>query len=287
MVPKVEYRALSDEALSSHFMPRIAVPDHEKWLAEDLALSETVRRAGRGRLDQRYGPGPRQVLDFFPAEQPHSPILVWIHGGYWRALSKDYYTFIAPTFLAAGAAVVLINYDLCPNVTLGTLLAETRAALHWVRGHAAEMAGDPDRLVLAGNSAGAHICSMALQQIAVPDPAPLSAIRAAALITGIYDLAPVPRIPVQAELQLKADDIAELSPVALAVAKPIPSLVAVGADEPPLWIEQSERYHAKLAAAGADTQYMCIPGRHHFSITRDLGDADAPLTRAMTRLLAA
>lgn len=287
MVPKVEYRALSDEALAQEFMPRIAVPDHEKWLAEDLALSAPVQQTGRGRLNQRYGPGPRQTLDVFPAAAPGAPILVWVHGGYWRALSKDYYTFLAPPFLAAGAAVVLINYDLCPAVTLGTLLAQTRAALHWVRGNAAEMGGDPDRLVLAGNSAGAHICAMALQHTTAPDAVPPAAIRAAALITGIYDLTPVPRIPVQDDVRLTPNDVATYSPLLLPIPRAFPGIVAVGADEPPLWIEQSERYHAKLSATGADAQYMCVPGRHHFSITRDLGDANAPLTRAMIGLLAA
>jgi arylformamidase len=286
-VPKVEYGALSDEALSRQFMPRIAVPDHEKWLEEDLASSAPVRQHPGARLNQRYGPGPRQVLDIFPAAKPGAPILVWIHGGYWRALSKDHYGFIAPPFQAAGAAVVLINYDLCPHVDLGTLLAQTRAALHWVRGHAAEMGGNPDRLVLAGNSAGAHICAMALQYSAAADRAPVEAIRAAAFITGIYDLAPIPRIQVRDEVHLTLDQIPGLSPLSLPVTHKLPSIVAVGADEPEMWIAQSEMYHAKLVAAGGASEYMCVPDRHHFSITRDLADGNAPLTRAMIGLLQA
>lgn len=287
MVPKVEYGALSDEALAQQFMPRIAVPDHEKWLAEDLALSVPVQQSRNARLNVRYGPGARQVLDIFPARAANAPILVWIHGGYWRALSKDHYSFIAPPFLAAGAAVVLINYDLCPNVDLPTLLAQTRAALHWVRVHAAEMGGNADRLVLAGNSAGAHICAMALQYSDAADCAPISAIRAAAFITGIYDLSPIPRIQVRDEVHLTPDQILGLSPLALPITHPLPSVVAVGADEPEMWIEQSEMYHARLVAAGSVSKYLCIPGRHHFSITRDLANAEAPLTRAMIGLLQA
>lgn len=287
MVPKVEYGALSDEALSRQFMPRIAVPDHEKWLAEDLALSAPVQKSKGARLNVRYGPGTRQVLDIFPAEKADSPILVWVHGGYWRALSKDHYGFIAPPFLAAGAAVVLINYDLCPNVDLVTLLAQTRAALHWVRGHAAEMGGHPDRLVLAGNSAGAHICAMALQYTAGADRAPVEAVRAAAFITGIYDLTPIPRIQVSEDVHVTLDQIPGLSPLALPITHKVPSVVAVGADEPEMWIGQSEMYHARLVAAGGRSEYMCIPGRHHFSITRDLANAEAPLTRSMIDLLQA
>ena len=285
MMPKVGYGTLSDTELAEAFMPRIAVPDYEKWLAEDLAASTPIRHGDGARRDLRYGPGPRQVLDVLPARRAGAPILVWFHGGYWRALSKDHYAFIAPPFLAAGAAVVLVNYDLCPSVTLAGLLAETRAALHWVRGHAAEMGGDPTRLILAGNSAGAHICAMALHDIAAADAAPVDAVRAAALITGIYDLSPVLRIQVQDDVHLDAADIAQLSPLALPLGRKVPSIVAVGADEPALWIEQSQLYHAKLSSAGIASDYMCVPGRHHFSITRDLGDASAPLTRAMIGLL--
>lgn len=285
MVPKVTLAALSDETLNQQFMPRIAVPTHEKWLSEDLALSAAVRATVPGRLDLRYGPGPRQVLDVFPAAKPNAPILIWIHGGYWRALSKDHYTTIVPPLLAAGAAVVLVGYDLCPTVTLADLLAQTRDALRWVRGHAAEMGGDPARLILAGNSAGAHICAMALQHDWPDDRGTADAIRAAALITGIYDLSPIPRIPVQQEVQLTADDVARLSPMHLPVRSAARRLVAVGGDEPDMWIGQSRDYHAKLQAAGVAGELMVIPDQHHFSITRDLADATTPLARAVIQLL--
>lgn len=290
-MPKVDFAALSDEALNQHFMPRIAVPDHESWLNEDLATSDGIRRKlaaeGRGQLDRPYGPGPRQRLDIFPASKPDAPILVWIHGGYWRALSKEHYTNIAPTFLEAGAVVVLIGYDLCPAVTLAELLAQTRAALHWVRSHAAEMRGDSDRIILAGNSAGAHICAMALQHDWSGDTFPRECLRAAALITGIYDLTPVLRLPVQAEVRLLPDDITALSPQMQPIRSKARCLVAVGADEPTMWIAQSRDYYHKLVDAGVPSDLMVVPNRHHFSITRDLTDAASPLARAVTDLLSA
>jgi arylformamidase len=288
-VPKVDPAALSDEALNQQFMPRIAVPDHERWLAEDLAASQRVRQdfaaSGSALLDCRYGPGPRQTLDVFPADRPAAPILVWMHGGYWRALSKEHYANIAPPFLTSGAAVVLVGYDLCPAVTLDELLGQTRAALRWVHTHAREMRGDPNRIILAGNSAGAHICAMALQYDWSNEAFPRDSLRAAALITGVYDLTPVLRLPVQAEIRLKAEEVDALSPQKLPIGNKARSLVAVGADEPPLWIDQSRDYHAKLAAAGAPSELLIVPDRHHFSITRDLTDPESTLTRKVTELL--
>lgn len=288
-VQKVAYSDLTEEALNAQFMPRIAVPDHENWINEDLAASSALRRefaaAGRAQLDRRYGPGPRQLLDIFPADRPGAPILIWMHGGYWRALSKEHYTSIAPTFVAAGAAVVLVGYDLCPSLTLTDLLAETRAAIRWVSVHAAEMHGDASRLFLAGNSAGAHICAMALQHDWSADEVSTDSIRGAALITGIYDLSPVPRLPVQAEVRLTQKEVEALSPLHLPIRSQAPAIVAVGADEPDLWIAQSRDYARKLERAAVPHQLMVIPGRHHFSITRDLTDPSTDLARAIVDLL--
>jgi arylformamidase len=289
MVPEVDLAALSDETLNQHFMPRIAVPDHETWLNQDLASSTQIRQdlavKGQGRLDCRYGPGPRQVIDVFPATAPNAPILIWVHGGYWRALSKEHYTNIVPTFLSSGAAVACVGYDLCPSVTLTELLSQTRDALRWLRAHAAEMQGDPNRLVLAGNSAGAHICAMALHHDWPGEGFPAESIRAAALITGIYDLTPVPRLPVQQEVHLTSSEVALLSPLNIPVRSKARTLVAVGADEPDLWTAQSRSYHQKLIGAGIESSLMIVPNRHHFSITRDLTDAHTPLAIAVTELL--
>jgi arylformamidase len=283
----VDPETLSDETLAQHFMPRIAVPDHERWLEGNLALSALVREQLVGHIDLRYGPGPRQVLDAFPSAAPGAPVFVWFHGGYWRALGKDSHTFLVPPLHDAGAAVVLVNYDLCPAVTLRTLIGETHAALRWIAGHAKEFGGDAGRLVVGGNSAGAHICAMALQHAAGAGHAALPVIRAAALVTGIYDLRPVPRLPVQADLHLTSDEIRDLSPLLIPLQNRARCLVAVGGDEPELWIDQSRQYHALLSAAGVSSELMIVPERHHFSITRDLADDAAPLTRAIIGLLEA
>lgn len=284
----VDVAALSEEALNSNFMPRIAVPDYESWLGEDLRQSSQVRAElaqSGAQFDRRYGQGPRQLIDLIPARTDRAPILVWVHGGYWRALSKEHYTNIAPPLIAAGAAVALVGYDLCPTVTLSALLAQTRDALRWVRANAAELNGDRDRIILAGNSAGAHICAMALQHDWSGEEFDAGSLRAAALITGIYDLSPVPSLPVQAEVRLGAEDVQSLSPLKLPILHQAKCLVAVGAEEPPLWIDQSSRYHEKLRRADVESNFMLVPGRHHFSITRDLTDAQSPLAHAVADLL--
>ena len=283
------YEALTEADFSQHFMPRLAVPDHETWLAEDHALSASMRERLPHRRNERYGPGPLQVIDLFPAKAPMSPVFVFIHGGYWRALSKDHFGFIAEPLLDAGAAVAMVEYDLCPSVSLATVVEQVAEAVTWVRGQARSINGNPDRLVIAGNSAGAHLAAVMLSRDWNDGPGNErnngTFIQGAVLVTGIYDLAPIPHIPVREDVALTPQDIERLSPLRLKPRVKAPVVVAVGGDEPALWIDQSARYHRLLVEAGMESEYMVLPGHHHFSISRCIAEPEGTLFRAMRRLL--
>jgi len=278
------YETLTKADFSQHFMPRLAVSDHETWLSEDHALSASIRGRLPHRRNERYGPGPLQVVDLFPAKSPMSPVFVFIHGGYWRALSKDHFGFIAEPLLDAGAAVAMVEYDLCPAVPLATVVDQVAEAVTWVRGQARSINGNPDRLIVAGNSAGAHLAAMMLCRD-WNDGSKGAFIQGAVLVTGIYDLAPIPHIPVREDVALTPQDIERLSPLRLKPRVKAPVVVAVGGDEPALWIDQSARYHRNLAAAEMESEYMVLPGHHHFSISRCIAEPEGRLFRAMRTLL--
>lgn len=285
MSPDPDYDLIGDEDLSRQMMPRIAVPDHESWLTEDLALSAAVKDRLSVLRDQRYGDGPRQAADLYPAPHPGGPIVLFIHGGFWRALSKDHIGFVAGPLVEGGAAAVMPGYDLCPTVPLKTVVAQARQALLWTRRQAARLNGDPDRIYVAGNSAGAHLAAMLLTEDWTRHGLPRAPIAGAILVTGIYDLRPVLRIQVNEDVRLAPEDVMGLSPQFLPLHCRVPAIVAAGADEPALWIEQSRRFAAKLSAKGTDVRLMEIPGLHHFSITQSLSDSNAPLTRAILDLV--
>lgn len=285
MSPDPDYDLFSDQDLSRQMMPRIAVPDHERWLADDLALSSDLKRRVFVLRDQRYGDGPRQVADLFPAPRSGAPIVLFFHGGFWRALSKDHLGFIAGPLVRGGAAVVVPGYDLCPSVPLQTVVTEAKQALLWTRQQAERLNGDPDRIYVAGNSAGAHLAAMMLAEDWSRHGLTPASIAGAILVTGIYDLRAVLRIQVNEDVRLSAEDALALSPLLLPVHCRVPTIVAVGGAEPPLWIEQSRRFARRLASAGAGARLMEVPGLHHFSITHSLADSTAPLTRAILELV--
>jgi arylformamidase len=200
-------------------------------------------------------------------------------------LSKDHVGHVAGPLVEAGAAVVLPGYDLCPAVTLRTVVAEAGQALLWTRQQAARLNADPDRLFVAGNSAGAHLAAMMMTEDWTSHGLPRAPIAGAILVTGIYDLRAIPRIQVNEDVRLAPEDVLGLSPQFLPLHCRVPTIVAAGAAEPPLWIEQSRRFAARLSARGADVRLMEIPGLHHFSITHSLSDSTAPLTRAILDLV--
>jgi arylformamidase len=289
MSPDPDYDLFSDQELSRQMMPRIAVPDHERWLAGDLALSDSLKGRVRVIRDQRYGDGPRQLADLFPAVRPKTgkaaPIVLFFHGGFWRALSKDHLGFVAGPLLDGGAAVVVPGYDLCPSVPLRTVVIEAKQALLWTRQQAARLNGDPDGIYVAGNSAGAHLAAMMLAEDWTKHGLARTPIAGAILVTGIFDLRAVLRIQVNEDVRLLPEEALALSPQLLPVHCSAPTIVAVGGAEPPLWIEQSRRFARKLEITGADVRLMEMPGLHHFSITHSLADSTAPLTRAILELV--
>src|SRR5580704_16318116 len=125
-------------------------PESPQHYAHYEADSAAARTALSGRIDLRYGDAEGERLDFFPAARADAPLFLFIHGGYWRALDKNDFSFVAPGFVAAGIAVALINYDLTPKVTVETIVAQTQRGVLWVHENARRLGFDRDRLVVGG-----------------------------------------------------------------------------------------------------------------------------------------
>ena len=200
-------------------------------------------------------------------------------------MDKSDYSFIADAFQPAGATTVVINYDLCPTVTLDTIVEQSNRSIAWTFRNIAEYGGDPERLYVSGNSAGGHLTAMALAHDWEAEGLPADIIKGAAPITGVMDCEPVLDITVNELVRLEPEAARRLSPLRNPPRRALPLLVAVGGAEPRLWIEMSEDYAALCRTHGIECEYLEMPGQDHFDISRAVGDPESPLTRAMLRMM--
>jgi arylformamidase len=123
------YRDLDQAALDAQYNLRRAVPAHPAYFARWAEESAAVRARMPCRLDIAYGGAPEATLDLFPAPVAPAPLLVFIHGGYWQAMDKSDFSFVAPAYLAAGIAVAVVNHTLAPAADMDAIVAQVRAAV--------------------------------------------------------------------------------------------------------------------------------------------------------------
>ena len=128
MTAAFNWREQPAEVLEQHYNPRAAIADAQEHIDGYTQRSATAREHIEGTYDLRFGDNPKETLDLHKAGD-QSPLLIFIHGGFWRALDKSDHSFVVPFFLDAGISVANINYDLCPDVTLDVIVEEMRRAL--------------------------------------------------------------------------------------------------------------------------------------------------------------
>ena len=192
---------------------RAAFPDYEFFFEDWRVRSQTAKDELSCLLDVAYGPGQRDRIDFFPAASASAPLLVFIHGGYWRSLDKSDFSFLAVPFVKRGVSLAIINYDLFPGTTMSRVVAQVRGACAWAADNAERMGVPCKQFHLAGWSAGAHLSAMALCGENLPTRAlPISSLLA---ISGVYDLRPVLQTSANADLRLDQAEADRNSPMNL------------------------------------------------------------------------
>ncbi|CAN7511514.1 alpha/beta hydrolase [Acidovorax sp. LjRoot129] len=287
---------LNDPAwLERMYNNRALVPDHMDYLQRWAEDSARVRASQPCVLDVAYGTGAGESLDIFPAARtaPEGvPVLVFIHGGYWRALDKSDHSFIAPPFTQAGFCVVVVNYALCPGtpeapVTIPHILRQMEKALAWVAHHIASHGGDPKRITVAGHSAGGHLAAMLLTSVwpLIANGLPDGLVRNALSISGIHDLEPIMYTPMyQAALNLTEQQVLQYSPARLLEPATGTLHCAVGADESPEFLRQNQLMQDAWGSHFVPRS-VSLPGLHHFSIVDALAKPGHDLHHMAQNLL--
>lgn len=277
---------LTPQQLDCQYNARAAIPDHPEIFDRWRNASRAARDQLRYEPDYYFGPSPAESLDLFPAAAPNAPLLVFVHGGYWRSLDKQDFSFLAPAFVRAGVAVAMPNYGLAPATRIEDMVRQVLRALAWLHRNAPQLGFDPRRIVVAGHSAGAHLAAMMLAadwpQLAHDLPPDL--VSAAVCISGIYDLRPLALAPfLQQDLGLDEERAEFLSPIRYRPILATPLITAVGGDES----TEFRRQNGLIRAAWPHCfrQDLALPDRHHLASVEALGDPAQPLFRATLRVL--
>ena len=258
--------------LEAQYNNRALVPDHPAVMQRWRETAEAAR-AAHPPVRIAYGPGEREVLDLFEAA-PGAPVAVFLHGGYWQALDKDWFSGLAPALLAHGVGLAIPSYDLAPAVRLGRIVGQVRQAVETIR------ARTGSRPVVFGHSAGGHLAACMLSE---------GRASAAVAISGIFDLRPL--IPTSNNIALDLDEreAAALSPVFWPVpngSTPGGTILdcVVGGDESPEFLRQSRMMADHWAANGVETRCDVLPGLNHFTVLGPLFDAESDLVRRIVDL---
>ena len=268
--------------INFQYLPRLTVTNVEEYLQKSAARSTRLRKNLSCQIDVPYGDTPGQMLDIFPAARKGAPVHVFIHGGYWRSLDKGIYSHIAGPMVAAGATVVLPNYDLCPQVRITDIVQQMRRAIVWVYKNIAKHNGDPKSIYVSGHSAGGHLTGMMIStDWSKEGRLPKDLIKGSAPLSGLFDIEPHRHSQLQPDIRLTAKEAKAMSPMYLLPLAKGPSIVAVGGAESDLFHWQSLEYAARLRLCGIKAEYVSTPGDNHFGITDRLGNARHPLTKAL------
>ncbi|WP_158971204.1 alpha/beta hydrolase [Chachezhania sediminis] len=265
------------------------IPDFDAIMEKTEARSRAFAAHARMERNLGYGPTERQSFDlvFPPDPAPSAPLHMFIHGGYWRAGSKDAHTLVAAPVVAAGGIAALISYDLMPGTRLAEIVAQVRSAARHLIGIAPDIGADPGRFTVSGHSAGAHLAAL-LASDAPGDAGPpdVPDLRGMLLVSGIYDLSGIPGSFLKDEAQMRDDEARAWSPV-LARHRPGPlRIITCGERETAPFQDQAVALAGLLRREDMAVELRTETAANHLTIVFDLADPETALGRRLFDLVA-
>lgn len=255
--------------LEAEYNNRARVPGHPAIIARWAAESKAHRNLNPPRVIE-YGPGERNTLDLFDAGGGAS--VMFVHGGYWQALDKSFFSNMARGLNELGISVAAPSYDLCPNVRIGDIVEQMRAACAIV-----QRATDAP-VIVAGHSAGGHIAACLLATEAhVP---------AAYAISGLFELSPLITTSLNKKLGLDEVEANTLSPLLWPAPEGKTLDAVVGGEESSEYLRQSADIVRAWGMDGVATRYEELEGADHFTVIDALSDAASPMCERIKQLVA-
>lgn len=267
---------------------RGSVADFDACVREYARLAVLARQQCVGVHDLKYGMRRAERLDIFPVVSGRrpSPLLVFIHGGYWRSQTKEDAPLMANVFTDAGVAIATLEYPLAPEATLAEIVHSVRSGVAWLYHNAGAYGIDPERIYASGSSAGGHLTGMLVapgwqEGYAIP----ADVIKGGLGLSGLYDIQPLSGTKVNTWLRMNPEQLRSLSPIFTLPGRNTSLILAVGGLETDGFKNQTLAYEAACASAGIEFTRVPTPHCNHFNLVCELAKADSPLTRATLEMI--
>jgi arylformamidase len=254
--------------LEKEYNNRARVPEHMEIMSGWVRDAAAYRELKPPRVI-RYGDGERHTFDLFEAGA--GPTAMYIHGGYWQALDKTSHSHLARGLNALGVSVAVPSYDLCPNVRLGDIVEQVRAAC-------TALHRDTNApIIVSGHSAGGHLAACMLATEAhVP---------AAYAISGLFDLPPLIATSLNDKIRLEPEEAEALSPIRWPAPEGKSLDAVVGANESSEFLRQSADIVRIWGEEGVETRYEEIEAANHFTVIAPLTDPASAMCERLKQLV--
>jgi arylformamidase len=261
------YRNMSPNQLEREYSPSSAIGgDYMPYIEQYITRSEKARNTLPVQLDLRYGDKPAQLLDLFHPGGSARPLHIFIHGGYWQELSHKESSPMAPYLLEQGIALATLNYTLAPEASIDDMIIECQLAIQWLITYADQLNIIASDITISGHSAGAQLAAMSLIRWQQQDINIIQRIRKVLLISGIYDLTPLPFTSINTPLRLDHETAIRLSPAHYDVKLDVSLTILVAEHDTNEFKRQAFEYCQQLKNCGNKVKFIEVIGKNHFDI---------------------
>lgn len=272
----------SQEELNRNFDQRGWISNAEEIIARYLSRSAATGRKFAAKQYYSYGNHADEKLTVFRSQtKAPAPLAIFVHGGAWRNFTKDDYLFVAETFVPAAFHTAVLNFSKLPMASLPDVVDQVRRGITWIHDNAALLGADPEAIVLAAQSSGAHLSAMALAQLGSVGFDFGQIVRSAFLVSGPYDLEPVMLSARGSYVKLDHSEVRRFSPVYNADAIACPVYVAYAEFDTDEFKRQSLAFASALRGAGKLEACREFAGLNHFELMEQFGDPQSQLAQTV------
>ena len=270
-----DWRAMDQQTLDDSYNNSKAVPESSEVFKQWIEKSQAFRASHSQFLDIPYGTLPREKLDYFSAG-PNTPVVIFIHGGFWQMRAKDDFAFLAQTYLKEGISVVMVGYPLAPDASMDQIVASSRKAVSYIGQHIAAWGGNPDHVVLSGWSSGGHLAIASMGEMKLKAVVPVS---------GIYELEPLVGTYLNKKLQMDLTMAKRNSPMLDLPHGKTPIYLFVGGSELIEMRRQSFDLDNRLKAIQYPVTLQEIAGKNHYTMLEQFGFEQGAIHRQIISVI--